>query len=307
MRREPASLGEAQGAVQVLRLDFDRRELASVGEPHPAATSEVVADLADGTDRVLECEVAPRARVLLEHSQHDRRRADLEERRVLAHVGVADDHVQAPEAFGVGVRLVPGVDDRSGPGRRARDALPDVLGPLAHAVHGPTRGLEDLAGAGIDLSCHEERDQDIGELGEVAVALDEIVLVAPVGVAGGVGVVLEQEHLAPDALLPQALLGTADEALEDALTRLVVDDEIVDRVALGRGVLGVAADVEVEPGAVLEEHVAGAAPRNDPPEQVASNLVRAQAPLPAKRAGDAVLVLQTEDSTLHTRSVPALD
>jgi len=259
-RREAAPLGEPESAVQVLGLDLDRRQLAPVGQPHPAATREVVADLADGADRVLEREVAPGAGVLLEHPQHDRRRADLEERRVLAHVGVAHDHVEAPEAFGVGVRLVSGVDDRSRSGRRARHALPDVLGPLAHAVHGAAGGLEDLAGAGVDLSRHEERDQDVGELGEVAVPLDEVVLVASVGVAGGVGVVLEQEHLAPDALLPQALLGAADEAFEDALTRLVVDDEIVDRVALGRGVLGVAADVEVEPGAVLEEHVAGATP-----------------------------------------------
>ena len=129
---------------------------------------------------------------------------------------------------------------------------------------------------------------------------------APIGVAGGVGVVLEQEHLAPDTLLPQTLLGAADEAFEDALTRLVVDDEIVDRVALGRCVLGVAADVEVEPGAVLEEHVARATPGHDPPEQIARDLVGAQTPLPAKRAGDPVLVLETEDSTLHTRSVLAL-
>ena len=112
-RREAAPLGEPESAVQVLGLDLDRRQLAPVGQPHPAATREVVADLADGADRVLEREVAPGAGVLLEHPQHDRRRADLEERRVLAHVGVADDHEEAPEAFGVGVGLVPGVDDRS--------------------------------------------------------------------------------------------------------------------------------------------------------------------------------------------------
>src|SRR5207248_5527876 len=134
---------------------------------------------------------------------------------------------------------------------------------------------------------------------EVAVALDEVVLVAAIRVAGGVGVVLEQEHRASDALLAEALLGAAHEAFEDALTRLVVHNQVCDRVALGAGVLGVAADVEVEPGAVLEEHVAGAAPRNDPPEQVASDLVRAQAPLPAKRAGDAVLVLEPENAPLH--------
>ena len=174
-----------------------------------------------------------------------------------------------------------------------------MLGPLAHAVHRPACGLEHLPGAGVHLAGHEERDQDVGELGEVAVPLDEVVLVASVGVAGGVGVVLEQEHLAPDALLPQALLGAADEALEDALTRLVVDDEIVDRVALGRGVLGVAADVEVEPGTVLEEDVAAPAPGHDPAEQVAGDLVWAEPALAAEGAGDAVLVLEPEDPAIH--------
>jgi hypothetical protein len=112
-RRQPAALGELQRALQVLRLNLHRRELAAVGEPHPATARDVVADLADGADGVLEREVAPRARVLLQHAQHDRRRPDLEERRVLAHVGVAHDHVEPAEALGVGVGLVAGVDDRT--------------------------------------------------------------------------------------------------------------------------------------------------------------------------------------------------
>ena len=111
----------------------------------------------------------------------------------------------------------------------------------------PRAGLEHLARARVDLAGHEERDQHVGELGEVAFALDEIVLVAAVGVAGAVGVVLEEEHLAADALLAQALLGALHEAFEDALAGLVVHDEVVDRVALRRGVLGMAADVEVQP------------------------------------------------------------
>src|SRR5262249_16850509 len=106
----------------------------------------------------------------------------------------------------------------------------------------------------------EERDEHVGELREVALPLDEVVLVAAVGVAGAVGVVLEEEHLAPDALLTQPLLGALHEALEDALPGLGVADDRVDGVALGRRVLGVAPDVEVEARAVLEEDVAGAAP-----------------------------------------------
>ena len=174
-----------------------------------------------------------------------------------------------------------------------------MLGPLAHAVHRAAGRLQHLPRARVDLAGHEERDEHVGELGEVAVALDEVVLVAAVGVAGGVGVVLEQVDLAADALLAEPLLGAADQALEVALPRLVVDDEILDRVALGRGVLGVAADVEVEAGAVLEEHVARAAPRHDAAEQVAGDLVGAQPALAAQRAGDAVLVLEPEDASIH--------
>ena len=43
---------------------------------------------------------------------------------------------------------------------------------------------------------------------------------APVGVAGGVGVVLEDVDLALHALFGEALLGVGDEALEDALPAL---------------------------------------------------------------------------------------
>ena len=164
---------------------------------------------------ILEREVAPRARVFFEHAQHDGRGADLEEGRVLAHVGVADDHVQPAEALGVGVRLVARVDDRTGPGGRARHAFPDVLGALAHAVHRAACGLQHLARTGVDLAGDEERDQHVGELREVAVALDEVVLVTAVRVARGVGVVLEQVDLAADAFLAEPLLGTAHEALED--------------------------------------------------------------------------------------------
>src|SRR5204863_43301 len=88
----------------------------------------------------------------------------------------------------------------SSPSRsRAPHALPDVLGPLAHAVDRSARCLQHLAGTADDLAGDEERDQHVGEAGELAVATDEIVLVAAVGVAGRVGVVLEQVDVAGDA------------------------------------------------------------------------------------------------------------
>jgi hypothetical protein len=101
----------------------------------------------------------------------------------------------------------------------------------------------------------------------------QIVLVAAVGVSGRVGVVLEQVDVAGDAFFVQSLLGVGDETLEDALAGLVVGHQAVEGVAFGRRVLGVAADIEVEAGAVLQEHVGGTTPRNDAPEEVTSHLI----------------------------------
>ena len=190
--------------------------------------------------------------------------ADLEQRGGLAHVRVADDHVQPAEPLGVGVRLVPGVDDRPGPGGRRRHALPDVLGPLGHAVDRAARGLQHLAGAADHLPGDQERDQHVGQPGELAVPADQVVLVAAVGVAGRVGVVLEQVDVAGDAFLVQPPLGVDEQALEDPLPGLVVRHQVDEVVALGRRVLRVGADVEVEPGAVAQEDVAATGPRTRP-------------------------------------------
>ena len=62
---------------------------------------------------------------------------------------------------------------------------------------------------------------------------------------------------------------------------------------------GVAAHIQVQARAVGQEDVAGPAPRHHPAEQVAGHLVGAEPALAAKRAGDAVLVLEPEDAALH--------
>ena len=113
----PVVLGVAQGPVEVLALDV---EGADASRPLARRTrrraGDVVADLADGPDRVLERHVPQHDVGLLEHAQQDARGADLEEGGVLAHVRVADDDVEAAVALGVGVGLVAGVDDRAGCG-----------------------------------------------------------------------------------------------------------------------------------------------------------------------------------------------
>ena len=122
---------------------------------------------------------------------------------------------------------------------------------------------------------------------------------AAVGVARRVGVVLEQIDVAADALIGQSLLGIDQQVLEHALAGAVVGDQLDEAVALGGGVLGVAAHVEVEPRAVAEEHVRTAAPRDHPPKQVAGDLIRAQPAMAVERAGDTEFGLDAHDSSLH--------
>ena len=170
------------GHLAVLALDLDRRVLPAVVEAQLALAGRVVGDVLDRLDRIAQREVLVDV-VVLDHLEDDRARADLQEVRVLGHVRVADDHVQPAVLLAVGVRLVARVDDRAVVGRGARDLLVDVLRPLADAVVHAVLGLEDLAGAGVDLARDQERDQLLGEVVEVDVAVDEIVLVAAVAVA----------------------------------------------------------------------------------------------------------------------------
>ena len=96
---------------------------------------------------------------------------------------------------------------------------------------------------------------------------------AAVAVPGGVGVVLEQVDVAVHAFVAEALLGTGEELFEDPLLPCRAHDEFTHAVTFGRGVLGVAADVEVEPGPVRKEDVAAATPRHHPAEEVSGDFV----------------------------------
>ena len=81
--------------------------------------------------------------VVLDHRQHDRGGADLEEGGDLGQVGVADDHVQPAVLLGVAVRLVAGVDDRPLERGLEADLLLEEVGPLGelegHVVGGDAR------------------------------------------------------------------------------------------------------------------------------------------------------------------------
>ena len=134
---------------------------------------------------------------------------------------------------------------------------------------------------------------------EVVPAAREVVLVTSVGIPCRVGVVLEQIDHAPYALVAKAALRGGDQALENALSCLVMRDEVFDRVTFGSGVLGVASHVEVQPGSVLEKDVARTTPAHDTPEQVTGHFVGAEAPLAAQGASHAVFVLEPENPAVH--------
>ena len=92
--------------------------------------------------------------VVFDHREHDRGGAHLEERRDLAEVGVAGDHVEATVELRVGVRLVAGVHDRAFQRGLEPDLLFEEVGSLADlVVDGAAAVLgADLARAGEHLA-----------------------------------------------------------------------------------------------------------------------------------------------------------
>ena len=213
--------------------------------------------MADPVDRAHRLEqaqvVEPDA--VLDHREHQRRRPDLEERRVLGQVRVADDHVQAAVLVGVGVRLVAGVDDPALERGLEPDLHLDVVRALGELVAGlVARGPEpDAPGAGDDLAGHEERRQPGDDRRERRLAGAQVVLVRAVGGALAVDVVLVELD-APGARDGGGALGGV---LHDPLARLVPDDGPARGGHLGGGELRVRV-VDVEARAVGEDDVRGA-------------------------------------------------
>ncbi len=189
---------------------------------------------------------------VLDHGQDERRGAELEVGGDLREVRVADDHVEPAVLLGVGVRLVPGVDD--GPLQRGLQADLDleVVRALAdlEAVLAAVLADSDASRAGHDLSRDEEGGQVAHDLREGGLPLHQVVLVRAVGGALVVGVVLVEV----DGLGPGQLGGPYGGLGHDPLAGLVPEHG-VQRVGDLRGaVLGVCV-VDVEPCAVRQDDV----------------------------------------------------
>ena len=86
---------------------------------------------------------------------------------------------------------------------------------------------------------------------------------------------------------------------QHAFACAVMRDQLDQAVALGGCVLGVRTHVEVQPRTVAEEDVRTAAPRYDPPEQIAGHLVRAEPAVAVESARHTEFGLDTHDSPLH--------
>ena len=129
---EPGLVGVLLGQAQELPLQLHRGARATVDELERGPARGVVRHRAHRVDRTDDREVLV-DEVVLDHREHDRGGADLQVRRDLAQVRVADDHVQAPVLLRVRVRLVARVDERA----LQRGLEPDLF-------------LEEV-GAGADL------------------------------------------------------------------------------------------------------------------------------------------------------------
>lgn len=170
----------------------------------------------------------------------------------LRQVRVADDHVQAAVLLGVGVRLVPGVDDGPLQGGLQTHLDLEVVGALAdlEAVLPAVLADSDPSGAGHDLARDEERGQVAHDVREGGLPLHQVVLVRAVGGALVVGVVLVEV----DRLGPGELGGPLGGLRHDPLAGLVPEDGVARVGDLGGAVLGVGV-VHVEAGPVGEDHV----------------------------------------------------
>src|SRR5690348_17218354 len=117
----------------------------------------------------------------------------------------------------------------------------NVLGALGDEELRPARDLEDLPSARIDLSGDEKGDQLLRHLPKIDIPPHEIILMAYIGIAKRIGIVLKDIDLSRETFFPEALLRSWEARLQQPLSCLVVNHQIQDTVALGCRVFGMAA------------------------------------------------------------------
>ena len=109
--------------------------------------------------------------------------ADFEGRRRLGDVRVSDNDVHASVGTRVGQGLVTCVDNRARAGGRRRYGVPHLVGALGELQARRRGSGVDPPVTHQDLAGHEKSDERVGNLAEVAASVQQVVLVAAIGVA----------------------------------------------------------------------------------------------------------------------------
>lgn len=229
-------------------------------------------------------------------AQDELGRDDDEPHRVLEAVGVAGDDVQAPVSLGVGVGLVAGVDQRPA----ARGLIGDDVAQDVAALRQREPAAAPVAGAANQQPGHQERHQPLAQQPGIEGPADEVVLVAAPGVAERVDVVAHEPEGGVPAVGGLERPGPAGEVEQEGVPGALGGDEVAGAGALGGGVLGVGADVEVEASAGAVEQVRRGVPARQGGEQAVGGLVDGQ-PAPVAGADQPVLGLDPVDAG-HVRA-----
>ena len=159
------------------------------------------------------------------------------------------------------------VNDRACTGRRGRNRLPHVVGPQREAENRPALAFENSPGPRDDLPRNEEWQQQCWQACEFAFALHEVVLVASEGIALRISIVFKQMNACVAAIGFQSRVGLVDEGVKLPLARALLGDNVPRVIAFRGRILGMGANVEIEPARVRQKHVRGTPPRDNRPEQ----------------------------------------
>ncbi len=253
------------GTAQVILCQGQERPLDLVGAPRPTAFQPhqpfaglVTRHVAGGLHRIHQPDFLGHD-PFLEQVQHQRRRAKFQRQRVVAHVGVADQQVQATIFPVIGQRLVAGVDNRAVELHPLVDVVDDVIGALGNLEPDRTRPARTVKlerqrvrlahppGTGKDLARGQERQQPTQDLRrELRATFHQVVLVTAERRAGMViDVVFQETNLAGHPHLDQR-------PLQQQVARPVIRHDIPHAETFRRGVFQVP-HVEVQPPAVEQK------------------------------------------------------
>ena len=133
--------------------------------------------------------------------------------------------------------------------------------------------LQDLSRSAIDLPRDEEGNELFRDFPKIDVSAHEEVFMAPVGIAERVRIVLENVYFPGQTFFPQSLFSRRQASFKQSLTGFIMDDEIKNVVALGRGILRMTACVLVKPSPIHQKSVGGPTVRDETFKNIPQHLL----------------------------------